>query len=210
MSLFLGKIHYWLYNKIVSYELIEKEIIKWASEKGLNLEDLIRSTYAEFGAPLDNRPLEDIIDTSNIHGWLQNKINNAELRQAALITNILNRDKSFKEELMEVFKEQGIVAAKKYNGHSPDTPETMYNFLSDVLLEGMPCDRVSDILDNNDHEFIWVTTMCLHKPYWEKVGGDVKNFYDLRDVWIKYFVQSLNPKFNYERAADGVQKIKRV
>ena len=37
MSLFLGKIHFWLFNKVLWFEGLEDEIIKLAQEEGLNV-----------------------------------------------------------------------------------------------------------------------------------------------------------------------------
>ena len=40
MSLFLGKIHYWLFNKILWFEGLEDEIIEFAKNKGLDIDNL--------------------------------------------------------------------------------------------------------------------------------------------------------------------------
>ena len=37
MSLFLGKIHYWLFNKIVWLENLEREIIKLAESTDIDI-----------------------------------------------------------------------------------------------------------------------------------------------------------------------------
>ena len=83
MSLFLGKIHFWLFNKVLWFEGLEDEIIKLAQEEGLNVEALSAEINAKYGQKTENKNLEEIIDTSNIHGWLQNKIHSAEGRMAA-------------------------------------------------------------------------------------------------------------------------------
>ena len=44
---------------------------------------------------LPNKNLEDMIDTSNIHGWLQSKIHSAEGRMAAWTREILSNDQDF-------------------------------------------------------------------------------------------------------------------
>lgn len=207
MSLFLGKIHYWLYNKVIKYESIEKEIIEWTEIKNLDLTDYLSKLHEHYGKPLDNRPLEEIIDTSNIHGWLQNKINKAEIRQASLITKILRIDNEHKTDLIEIYRTKGVEAAQDYKSINPNRPAEMYKILNDVILEGMPCDNVSRVLDNTNEEYIWETTMCLHKDHWDKVGGEVDNFYELRDNWISEFVKSLNPNFRYTRIDAKTQKI---
>ena len=71
MSLFLGKIHYWLFNKIVWFEDLEEEIINLAKKEGLDVEVLSTEINNRYGEKLPKLPLEEMIDTSNIHGWLQ-------------------------------------------------------------------------------------------------------------------------------------------
>ena len=83
MSLFLGKIHFWLFNKVLWFEGLEEEIINLAQEEGLDVNTLGKEIKDKYGKRTENKNLEEIIDTSNIHGWLQNKIHSAEGRMAA-------------------------------------------------------------------------------------------------------------------------------
>ena len=175
MSKFLGNIHFWLYNKILLSEKTEEHIISWAKSKGLPAEEWNKENIEKYGPPTEGQPLEKVIDTSNIHGWLQERITSAELRQASLITSILNDTPALADELMNIYKQEGESAAREYHS-KPDTPEGMFNALHDNILEGMPCDRVNEVLSSSDREFVWETTTCLHKPYWEQVKGDVSNF----------------------------------
>lgn len=208
MSLFLGQIHYWLYNKILWAERAEKEIIQWAKSQGLPAEQWAQQNIVRYGAPTGNRPLEEIIDTSNIHGWLQERIESVELRQAAQVTEILEENPDFLKALTGIFEKQGKAAALEY-GAVPDSPEGMFNALHDFILEGMPCDRVNEAISRDDNEFVWQTTACLHRPYWEQVTGDVRNFYALREAWVREFVETLNPAFYYVKTDDGRHRIAR-
>ena len=70
MSAFLGKIHYWLYNKVLWHEELSEEILKYAASKGVSVEEIKAEVYSKYGEP-DLSPLEDVIDQGNIHGWLQ-------------------------------------------------------------------------------------------------------------------------------------------
>ncbi|EPR11825.1 hypothetical protein [Ruminiclostridium papyrosolvens] len=208
MSLFLGKIHYWLYNKIIWYEKIEMDIIKWAQEKELPVGTWVQDINEKHGPPLGSEPLEQLIDTSNIHGWLQERIESAELRQAAIVTQVLNRSIDYKNDLTEIYKNQGRGAAGDYKGET-SVPEDVFNALNDYILEGMPCDRVNEIVSSSDNEFVWKSAICLHTPYWKKVEGNVNNFYELREAWVKAFVEELNPDFIYKRSADNTHSISR-
>jgi hypothetical protein len=205
MSLFLGKIHYWLYHKIIWSEKTEEEIVRWAEDHNLPAEDWVRQGIEKYGAPTEEKPLEEVIDTSNIHGWLQERIKSAELRQAALITLILAEDPDFKKDLLEIYKKQGEAAALEY-GFQPDSPEGMYQAFNDFVLEGMPCDRVNEAIFEDSNEYVWKTNTCIHTPYWDEVKGDVNHFYDLREAWAEAFIKKLNPEFTYEKT-DGEHRI---
>jgi hypothetical protein len=206
VSLFLGKIHYWLYNKILMCERIEEEIIERVKDKDNGIDDLVKHINHEFGAPTGKKMLEEIIDTSNIHGWLQQRIESAELRQAALITQLLQWSSSYKVELLKIYTKQGEDAAHGYE-NTVVSPEEIFNALNDFILEGMPCDRVNKVNESNNNEFSWETSMCLHKSYWDRVGGDIRNFYELREVWIKAFVKTINSEFKYEKSESGLNRI---
>lgn len=98
----------------------------------------------------------------------------AELRQAALVTAILGENPDFMKTLIDIFEKQGKAALECDT--VPDSPEGMFDALHDFILEGMPCDRVNEIISSSDNEFVWQTTTCLHTPYWEQTAGDVSNF----------------------------------
>ena len=71
MSLFLGKIHFWLFDKIKWFENLEEEVLKIAKERNMPVEEWVSYTNLNFGEKTPNKPLDEIIDESNIHGWLE-------------------------------------------------------------------------------------------------------------------------------------------
>lgn len=206
MSLFLGKIHYWLFNKIKWFEALELEIMEFGTKQGYAVTSWKEEIYGQIGAPTEDRPLEEIIDTGNIHGWLQDKIEKSESRMASIVTKILSENPENIKSLEAIFKNQGIVAGKSYE-ESVISPEQAYNVMNDFILEGMPCDRVSDPLSSTDEEFMWKTTRCLHKGHWDRVGGNVENFYILRTAWAKGFLGNINKPFDYDKIGEDVHRI---
>lgn len=206
MSLFLGKIHHWLYNKILRYEALEAEIIERARLAGTEIDAVVSRINSAFGPPTSGQPLDEVVDTSNIHGWLQERIESAELRQAALTTELLKQNPEYKADILDIYTAQGRNAAKEYQGVT-ESPEDVFKALNDFILEGMPCDRVSLEIDNTEREYTWETTRCLHQPHWTRVGGDVQNFYDFRNAWIRAFVETINDKLTYEKTDEGLNKI---
>ncbi|AKN33610.1 hypothetical protein Ccar_23430 [Clostridium carboxidivorans P7] len=211
MSLFLGKIHYWLFDKIKWFEGLESDIVSWAEHKGLPVDNWKQEIYKDFGHPVEDKPLEDMIDTSNIHGWLQDKISKAEGRQAAWVTKILNSSKEYKNDLISIFEKQGNKLGIEYSEKSiPNSPQEIYNIINDFILEGMPCDRVTEELESDSTVYIWRTNLCLHSKYWDSVHGDVNNFYILRDAWITSFIKALNFNFSYNVSIIDNKRIQEI
>lgn len=200
MSAFLAPIHTWLFNKIILAEELEKSLQEAYIDKYNDIaKDVVEKSLA-YGSPIDTtKKIEDIIDTSNIHGWLQDKITKVETRTAYIITEMV---KKYEQEAENIAKECFAAQGKAVGETSREKgileiPEELFNALNNYLLEGMPCDRVTRIIKSEGSIFEWETTSCIHKGYWEKISGDVNVFYNLRHIWIKAFIESSNGEFTY-------------
>ncbi|MGL5623088.1 hypothetical protein [Cetobacterium sp.] len=203
MSLYLGKIHYWLFNKIVWFENLEESIVKFIEDRGLDISVQKAEIDEKYGKKLENKNLEEIIDVNNIHGWLQGRIHSSEGRMAAWVDFILKNDENAIEDLKKVFEEQAILAVQEIKKErNPATASEIYNCMNNYILDGMPCDRVNIISVSEDSLVQWERSICVHKDIWAKENVDVKVFYDLRDAWIKTFVENLNPNFKYSIDSD--------
>jgi hypothetical protein len=200
MSKFLAPIHTWLFNKINLYEELESTLVKAYAEKyGEDAKGIYTEVKDSFGYPLEAKPIEELIDVTNIHGWLQNKISIAETRQAALITRLHSTyGEEVKNIAINLYSEQGSECGKdaKQKYEVNNAPE-IYQALNNYILEGMPCDRANVITENSGDKVEWKNEMCLHIGYWESVQGNIALFYELRDSWIKSFVENVNNNFTY-------------
>jgi hypothetical protein len=211
MSLFLGKIHYWLFNKIVWFEGLEKDVIELAKGENLNIEAISAEIAQKYGDMLPNKPLEDMIDTGNIHGWLQEKITCAEGRMAAWTFKILEDDKNGLNKLEKIYIEQGIKAGNEVKEASEqiDNAVDMFNKINDYILDGMPCDRVNEVIISEENIVKWVRNVCVHKSVWEKENVSVDLFYNLRGLWIKSFVNTISSDFKYVEGEEDTFTIER-
>ncbi|MDP4087831.1 MAG: hypothetical protein Q8930_01020 [Bacillota bacterium] len=212
MSAYLGKIHHWLFNKIKYAEDIEKKIEKLASDHGIaEASEWKTEIQGEFGGVTGDEPLERIIDTSNIHGWLQNKIIGVESRQAAWITRLLSTNNSYMDALIRIFSEDGrSKGSEAVENYNIEKAGDIYRVLNDYILEGMPCDSVDKVVENREELFKWISTRCLHRTNWDAAGGDIKVFYELRRVWISNFVKALGTEFKYDTEYDGEMRINTI
>lgn len=207
MSAFLGKIHFWLYHKIVLHENLIDSVVEAATAKGYACESLLAESYEKYGEPVTG-PLEDHINHSNIHGWLQERIYSVEKRLAFVVTTLLNDGAVTAEEISSIFRQNGEAASKEMEPGEYNAKD-LYTLIFDHMLEGMPCDHVNEIVENTEDALSWKTTRCLHKEHWDQAGGDVGNFYNFRDSWIQGFLSGMGMDYGYS-SADGLNTIRRV
>ncbi|WP_283704562.1 hypothetical protein [Clostridium perfringens] len=210
MSLFLGKIHFWLFDKIKWFENLEEEVLELSKERNMPVEDWVSYANLNFGEKTPDKPLDEIIDESNIHGWLEARINSAEGRCAYYITNMLNEDAGIKKELIKLYESHGKINADECKGQiDEENILEVYNSLNDYILDGMPCDRINEVLENSPEKIVWHMSRDLHERFWSNVGGDVTEFHDLRNSWIKAFVKEINPQLELVVYENGDKAIVR-
>ncbi len=192
MSAFLGPIHFWLYKKIQLQAQLVDEIVNLGKEKGFSdLDTYLNETYGI----IENRPLEEMIDEGNIHGWLQAKVAIVESRLAESVTMLLKKDESSLADIEKLFfahgEKQGEILAREEG----ITLSSIYKAIGDLLLDGMPCDHAVQLIKNEVDEVVWKRVGCVHRAYWQQVGGDVDNYYVLREAWLKGFTEALGVNY---------------
>ena len=202
MSLFLGKIHFWLFNKVLWFEGLEDEIIKLAQEEGLNVKKLSVEINNKYGQKTENKNLEEIIDT--------NKIHSAEGRMAAWTKAILENNETAIGKLENIYANQGIKAAKEVKEEKNIiSAKEIYDSINDYILDGMPCDRVNEVIIAEEDKVQWKRRICVHNDIWQKESMDVSIFYQLRNIWIKAFVQEVNSQYEYVKIDETTMEIKK-
>ncbi|MCR8743822.1 hypothetical protein [Romboutsia lituseburensis] len=206
MSQFLAPIHTWLFNKIKLAQDLESNIVKvhidTFGEEVLSVQEEAIKLYGEY---IQSKPLEELIDVNNIHGWLQNRIIEVESRSAYIISKYYDIYKEKSKELtMSEYKKQAIKCAKD-ESNKVNSPDNVYISLNNYILSGMPCDRATSITEKNDDYVIFEQAGCIHKKNYEKGNGNLSYLYKLKDLWIKSFVENLRVKYVYDKKEnDGV------
>ena len=94
-------------------------------------------------------------------------------------------------------------------GIDEGSPQDFFNLIFDYMIEGMPCDRINEIDENNETTIQWSTLKDIHKEHWDRVGGDVNNFYYFRDSWINGFLSASNTGYKYTRTEKGINTIRK-
>ena len=183
MSAFLGPIHYWLYNKI----LLQEELMRDIAELALQNNRISKNNYSY----TDGRPLEEIINTQNIHGWLQERIHSAESRYAELVTLLLKDNKC-----LEQLKQTAFDFGKNHPVSENASPVDAYRIYNDSFVNGMPCDGVNKVTEQENDRVLWEETVDVHSSYWEFVGGNVENYYILRTEAFKGMLDKTDLAFS--------------
>lgn len=196
MSAFLGPIHFWLYNKIKIQNDIVENILLTVNDN--NLKNKLTEKYGDE----ELKPLDEVIDVTNIHGWLQQRVTLVENKLAFTVTEILKENSDKLQELKDIFK---AVGAEVSTLDSNSTLEEAYKAFNDSLLDGMPCDHANTLISQEDNETIWKRNVCVHQDYWDANGGDINNYYLLRDEFIKGLLSETNIK--YEKIDEITSKI---
>ncbi len=189
MSAFLGPIHNWLYNKIQIQNAMVDVILDLAEEKGYS-QGLRARADEQYGAfPEGN--LEDLIDTGNIHGWLQEKVSLVESRMAYAVTELVKENPDRLAEIEAAISEFG----RKLSVNGELTVKSAYEYLENTLLNGMPCDRVNALTEETEDKLAWRQTQDIHGSYWQQVNGDVSNYYTLREALIRGIFEGTSVEF---------------
>ena len=122
---------------------------------------LFRSEISEL------KPLEELIDLRNIHGWLQSRIQEAESRYANIVTEILAENPSVLPELEQVAYDFGADNPVE----TKDVASDVYRKFDDTLLNGMPCDRINVITSQDNDLYTWEQAEDIHGSYWKSCRG---------------------------------------
>lgn len=212
MSKFLAPIHSWLFNKIKIHEDLEREIeSNFKSKYGDEVKNIIDKNIETYGDRLKSDDLEEIIDQSNIHGWLQQHISIVETRQAAILGDLFEK---YGNEALELAHSIYKTDGSKYGAIAREeatieNPEDAYKALNNYILDGMPCDSASSVTKSSENLLEAVQSNCLHINYWKTAGVDSEKMYSLRDEWKSAFIAELNSDFEYsvdvEKSNDETQ-----
>ena len=207
MSAFLAPIHYWLFNKIRRVEKREQRLFDLANDMcSSTAEELREQVWQSYGEPLPDKDLSEMIDLSNIHGWLQKQITIAETREAAFVKELTGMCGGTGLETAETaFFEDGRdcgADAKGSGRYDLHTASGIYKAMNDYFLNGMPCDQADMLVENSANKVVWQTDACLKEKNWNRAGSDPKTMTRFYQAWFAGFVQSANPAFSYAQTAD--------
>lgn len=184
MSAFLAPIHFWMYDKI----LIAQKLTFAVEEKFLNKEE--RDEAESLFPSLISEDLEEVIDQSNIHGWLHTAVSNVEIRFAYVVKKLLDKGISL-EDIKKVAFEYGTTFPK----YDISSLKDAYELLMDTLLDGLPCDVSISVIREEENELEFVLYNDIHKQYFNEFDMEVSVYHELREAFVNGLFESYSLKY---------------
>ncbi|MBK5201070.1 MAG: hypothetical protein JJE21_05995 [Spirochaetaceae bacterium] len=162
----IGPIHNWVFNKIKFQETEVEELLKLSV--GLNI-DVVAGT-------IEKGELQDIVNTPNIHTFLQERIYITEKRLALSVETLLEKGIT-----LEVIKETLFNFGLSNSFDSSVSAQKAYELLGKLMVSGMPCDRIESVKGITDTKIIYKENKDIHSEYW----NDKALYQVLKDEVIK-------------------------
>ncbi len=197
MSQFLSPVHGKMYDKIHRQDNWRMLLLNRFGD------EVLKNSLAEGKEAVERGTLSEVIDLSNIHGWLSHQVELAEARFAEAIAALMERGVAL-QDLEDVLYEEGKQEASYIDGR----PIEVYQAVSWMLLDGMPCDFVNRVSREDDEICVIERMQDVHAPFWQAVGAAPDLYYSLRDAWVRGWLSAA--PFEWERHSAHETVVKKV
>jgi hypothetical protein len=176
-----------MYSRIINLQKLINAIAEMSEGEGWGAE-CEEFVVAEFA------PIEEVIDLGNIHGSLFEMVDSAEKRFSGIVAaatcGSVERFERVEETVRAVGESMGIaggVASIESMGRVGVSwdPVMVCSRIQEVLLDGMPCDRATEMVKRPDGSCEIVRNMDLHSSYFEAVGLDGEWYYRLLGAFVE-------------------------
>jgi len=188
MSLFLGHIHFLMYNKILfSEEIFENLLNLFKDNNTTKYKKILNEEY-----PVEKGNLTDLIDENNIHGWLDERVNRSENKIAKLVSILLEKGINI-DDIKNVYYNLGL------NEEKIEAPEDAFNIMTSKFLDGMPCDGAIIPVENTENTFTFKINRDVHSEIWSKyINSEI--YWTLRNEFVKGILD--DTKYKLKRKGD--------
>ncbi len=205
MSAFLGPIHDKMFARITFLETIERYIYNEGMAKfGESINTIRLESEELYGGSSLGYSIEEVVDTANIHGSLQELVTNVEKRHNHIIAKLISeKGDDGKQLLLDVYKKIGGLLSSKIKTDKQElNAPILYDFLDQYFLDGMPCNSISGITKNNEKELTWIFANALHKDNF--LDTDVSFYYELRKQLVNALLGNITQDFAYTYAIETI------
>jgi len=181
----LAPIHFVQHNRIKIQENLETFLTDL-----FNLQEIDEKSIALHGPRTSDEALETQIDHDNIHGWLESHLVTNEKRLSILSKEIIkiNDENALHLAHAEYGKRLAESLKEKI---SFSNGQELFGSLNAVLLDGMPCDKISSMVEADNDHLVWQSAKDVHFKYYEEQELPGNLFLDLRKSFLTSFLHTI-------------------
>lgn len=193
MSAFLGPIHHIMFGRITLAAARQQDLLHFVQARM----SPGQAEALQTGWTLRHLPpqgdLEELIAQAPIHAWLQNQMErvlDSEAQLWALMTDRPERLRLVAGHLREHGLRLGEALLSEDAMRAVDARRWL-QAVDSSLLEGMPCDHLSQVVAAGDKAFIVRRDLLAHHRHWERAGLPEEAALHLHGAWMDGLMQAL-------------------
>jgi len=202
MSQVLGPIHYLMWQKIALAHGWESGCVAAAEAAwgGPRTADLLATATPHRWTPPPGE-LAELIGEQAIHAWLQAAVNRVETSLAATIAALLAGGDGGAALLAGASRHHGgeVAAAASAAGEGGPPLARLTGLLMRCYLDGMPCDQVSEVVEQGPARLVVRRILEIHRPNWERGGTPAATMVVLQGAWSAGLAAGLDPRITHRR-----------
>ena len=206
MSQVLGPIHYLMWRKIALAHGWEGACVAAAETAWgeTRVAELLAAAAAHRWAPPPGE-LAELIGEQAIHGWLQEAVNRVEVSLAATTAALLGGGDDAEAMLAGASRGHGgEAAAASQAGEGGPPLARLTSLLMGCYLDGMPCDQVSEVVEQTPSRLAVRRILEVHRPNWERGSAPVPTMVALQGAWSAGLAAGLDPRIAHTRELQPV------
>lgn len=187
MSTMLGPIHHMMNERIQLVAARCNELEQFARERmSPSQQEELDAALEPFDPIEPGDDLATMIGDQPIHAWLQARMEGVMLREAALWARIADRAER-RNATSGKLRDHGMRVAEAMLSDEPQVAKdarVLLQHLEGIMLQSMPCDRVSEVVAISANSFIVRRNLLFHGPLWKRAGLEEETALALQEAWM--------------------------
>jgi len=155
---------------------------------------------------LPQGPLEELIGDAPIHGWLQHQLEallESEAQLWALVGDRPERLRMVRSQLHSHGLRLGEALLSEDGGRAGDARRWL-QAVDLSLMEGMPCDHLSQVVAVGERSFIVRRDLLAHARHWRSAGLPEASALEMHGAWMEGLMDAL-PAARFTRSEVTVE-----
>jgi hypothetical protein len=193
VSAFLGPIHHIMYGRIQLAAARQQDLLDFVTPRLSpgQAEALLAAWTLRHALPQGE--LGDLIGEAPIHGWLQRQLE-AQLESEAQLWALLSDRPERLRLVAGHLRQHGLRLGEALLSEDGERAKDARRWLQAVdaaLLEGMPCDHLSQVVAAGEKAYIVRRDLLAHSGHWQRAGLAEDAAIDLHGAWMAGMMEAL-------------------